>query len=253
MKNGQQGIWIGAKDLNKDEAFIMEAQDEIQNPSLVEQLGNKEVTESLESNRRDFLKFLGFGVGAATMAGCDIPVKRAIPYVIKPDEIVPGVATYYASTFVNGGDYCPILVKTREGRPIKIEGNALSSMTNGGTSARAQANVLSLYDSNRYKSPQIVSGDETKSVTWLDFDSEVKSALKSALATRVVTNTIMSPTAKKALTEFTTAFPNANVVTYDPISSAAILDANAESFGDRTIPEYRFDRAETIVSLMQIF
>jgi molybdopterin-containing oxidoreductase family iron-sulfur binding subunit len=248
MKNGQQGIWIGSKDLNRDEAFIMEAQNEIQNPSLVEQLGNKEVTQGLESNRRDFLKFLGFGVGAATMAGCDIPVKRAIPYVIKPDEIVPGVATYYASSFVKGGDYCPILVKTREGRPIKIEGNALSSVTNGGTSARAQAHVLSLYDTNRYKSPQIVSEEETKVVSWEDFDSTIKTALQSALATRIVTNTIMSPTAKKVLEGFTAAYGNAEVVTYDPVSSAAILDANEQSFGDRAIPEYRFDKAETIVA-----
>jgi len=81
---------------------------------------------------------MGFGLGAATVAaGCDIPVKRAIPYVVKPEEIVPGVANYYASSFVNGGDYCSILVKTREGRPIKIEGNSLSDITKGGTSARA--------------------------------------------------------------------------------------------------------------------
>ncbi|MEE9373635.1 MAG: Fe-S cluster-containing hydrogenase [Saprospiraceae bacterium] len=248
MKNSQQGIWIGAKDLNRDEAFILEAQNEIQNPSLIDQLGNKQVAEGLESNRRDFLKYLGFGVGAATLAGCDIPVKRAIPYVIKPDEIVPGVATYYASTYMSGGDYCPVLVKTREGRPIKIEGNALSSITNGGTSARAQAHVLSLYDTNRYKKPQIISEQETKHVSWLDFDSAIKSVLKSSLATRIVTNTIMSPTAKKVIAEFTAAHPNTKVVTYDPVSSAAILEANAQSFGDRTIPDYRFDNANVIVS-----
>ena len=249
MKNSQQGIWIGSKDLNRDEDFIMEAQNEIQNPSLVEQLGNEGVAESFESNRRDFLKFLGFGVGAATMAaGCDIPVKRAIPYVVKPDEIVPGVATYYASTYVKGGDYCPILVKTREGRPIKIEGNSLSSMTHGGTSARAQAHVLSLYDTNRFKAPQGKNEDKWETVSWADLDSSVSSALKSALAIRIVTNTVMSPTAKKAVAEFTAAYPNAKVVTYDPVSSAAILDANEQTFGDRVIPDYRFDKANTIVS-----
>ena len=88
------------------------------------------MTEHLAGNRRDFLKFLGFGLGAATVAaGCDIPVKRAIPYVVKPEAIVPGVANYYASSFINGGDFCSILVKTREGRPIKIEGNDLSPLT----------------------------------------------------------------------------------------------------------------------------
>jgi len=124
MEEQKGNIWIGGKDLTRDPEFVKQAQAEfVEEPTLVEQLGNEQVAENVGGNRRDFLKFLGFGLGAATVAaGCDIPVKRAIPYVVKPDQIVPGVATYYASTFVNGGDYCPVLVKTREGRPIKIEG-----------------------------------------------------------------------------------------------------------------------------------
>ena len=97
--------------------------------------------------RRDFLKFLGFSTAAATLAAsCEMPVRKVIPYAIKPEEIQPGVPNYYASTFVDGGDYCPIVVKTRDGRPIKIEGNELSAITGGGTSARVQAAVLNLYD-----------------------------------------------------------------------------------------------------------
>ena len=142
----KDSIWIGEKDLNRDEAFLSTVDQEF---GAAEVMAQSDSLVEKESNRRDFLKFLGFGLGAATVAaGCDIPVKRAIPYVIKPDHIVPGVATYYASSFVDGGDYCPILVKCREGRPIKIEGNDMSSMTKGGTSARAQAAVLGLYDIN---------------------------------------------------------------------------------------------------------
>ena len=133
---------------------------------------------------------LGFGVGAATVAaGCDIPVKRAIPYVIKPEEIVPGVATYYASTYVSGGDSCPVLVKTREGRPIKVEGNDMSPITHGGTSARVQASVLSLYDTNRLKNPTI--GGET--VSWDDLDSKVKGALSSSRGISCLLYTSPSP------------------------------------------------------------
>ena len=134
MDKKVSGIWIGERDLAREESFIQEAQNELQQPSLVEALGDEEAASSLGGKRRDFLKMMGFGLGAATVAaGCDIPVKRAIPYVVKPDEIVPGVANYYASSFVQGGDYCSILVKTREGRPIKIEGNSLSDITKGGT------------------------------------------------------------------------------------------------------------------------
>jgi len=212
-------------------------------------LENSDVVAEQSSNRRDFLKFLGFGVGAATVAaGCDIPIKRAIPYVVKPDTIVPGVATYYASTYVEGGDYCPILVKCREGRPIKVEGNDLSMMTKGGTSARAQASVLSLYDTNRYKSPLKKAGENFDKVEWADLDSAVSSKLKSARNIRIVANTNMSPSSKEALREFTSSFPSAKVVTYDPVSSAALLEANEMSFGQRVVPGYSFDKADVIVS-----
>ena len=151
--------------------------------------------------------------------------------MIKPDSIVPGVATYYATSYVEGGDYCPILVKCREGRPIKIEGNDLSTMTKGGTSARAQAAVLSLYDTNRYKGPQIVSDNGGAAATWGDIDARVMSTLAASKNIRIITNTILSPTAKKVLGEFTAKYPQSKVVTYDPVSAAAILEANELAFG----------------------
>lgn len=245
MKKEFGGIWVGEKDLTRDQTFMEEAQKEVQNESLIETLAQDEVVEDLGGNRRDFLKMMGFGLGAATIAaGCDIPVKRAIPYVVKPDAIVPGVATYYASSFVEGGDYCSILVKTREGRPIKIEGNDMSPVTHGGTSARVQASVLALYDVNRYKSPR-VDGVNT---SWEALDTKVKTALSASKGIRIVTNTILSPSLKAAIAELKARYGNVEVITYDPVSSAAILAANEQSLGDRSIPDYHFDKADLIVS-----
>ncbi len=249
MKDNTSNIWIGGKDLTNDPEFIEISQKEFAEPNLIEDLGNQEVAENLGGNRRDFLKFLGFGLGAATVAaGCDIPVKRAIPYVTKPDSIVPGIANYYASTYVSGGDSVPVLVKTREGRPIKIEGNNLSSMTGGGTSARAQASVLSLYDTARFTMPQMQQDGAFVNSSWADVDKAVKAALANSRGIRIVTNTILSPTAHAAIGEFKAKYNNAQEVTYDPVSSSAILDANQENFGDRVIPDYRFDKADVIVS-----
>jgi len=249
MKDNTSNIWIGGKDLTKDPEFIEISQKEFADPNLMEDMGNQEVAENLGGNRRDFLKFLGFGLGAATVAaGCDIPVKRAIPYVVKPDTIVPGVASYYSSTYVIGGESIPVLVKTREGRPIKIEGNNLSSMTKGGTSARAQASVLSLYDTSRFTMPKMKQDGEFLNVEWDDVDKAAKAALATAKGIRLVTYTVLSPSAQAAIDEFVAKYQNTEVVTYDPVSSAAILEANERTFGDRVIPDYRFDKADVIVS-----
>ena len=245
-KMEDKAIWIGEKDLNRDEQFLENVDKEFGNAEIL-QHGDKLVEK--DASRRDFLKMLGFSVGAATVAaGCDIPVKRAIPYVVKPDSIVPGVATYYATSYVEGGDYCPILVKCREGRPIKVEGNDLSTMTRGGTSARAQASVLSLYDTNRFRAPSIVATDGNSKASWGEIDETVKAKLAAARNIRIVTNTLLSPTSKEVLADFVAQYPSTKVVTYDPVSSAALLVANELSFGEKVIPGYKFDKADVIVS-----
>ncbi len=242
MKEHKSNIWIGEKDLKGDAEFIEQSHKEFPESAIVESMANEEVAGSLKSNRRDFLKFMGFGLGAATIAaGCDIPVKRALPYVVKPDTIVPGIATYYATTYIKGGEALPVLVKTREGRPIKIEGNG------AGTSARAQASVLSLYDTSRLPMPQVMKDGEWESSSWDDIDAVIKNSLKNARGVRIVTNTVLSPTLKKAMSALTEKY-NGQVVTYDPISASAMLDANEKTFGYRVIPGFRFDLADVIVS-----
>lgn len=195
--------------------------------------------------RRDFLKFLGFSTLAATVvSSCEMPVRKAIPYAIKPEDVVPGVPNYYASTFVDGGDYCAVVVKTREGRPIKIEGNELSSITKGGTSARVQASVLSLYDKARLTHP-LAQGKEA---TFEAIDRAIKEGLAGKQG-YLVTNTILSPTTKEVIAQFLVKNLGIKHITYDAISYSAILEANLASYGKRTLPSYHFDKAKTIVSL----
>lgn len=254
MKRKQQGTWVGDKDLSRDPEFLQESDKEFnQHLPIVDSFGDNRSLD-VRSSRRDFLKYLGFGLGAATVAAsCEIPIRKAIPYAIKPDTIVPGVATYYASSFVHGGDYCSILVKTREGRPIKIEGNDLSPVTYGGTTARAQAYVLSLYDTNRFKGPQKKAGDGWASADWDEVDNAVTSALTPDSQIRILTHTVLSPAAKRVTEEFSAAFPNTRVVTYDPVSSAAMLRANERDFGYKAIPNYHFDKAQVVVGIQADF
>ena len=93
--------------------------------------------KDLQATRRDFLKLCGFSFAVTALASCQSKIGKAVPYVIAPVEMTPGEALYYASSYVNGSDYCSIIVKTRDGRPIKIEGNPESGVTKGGTNAQS--------------------------------------------------------------------------------------------------------------------
>jgi molybdopterin-containing oxidoreductase family iron-sulfur binding subunit len=195
--------------------------------------------------RRDFLKFLGFSTLAATIvSSCEMPVRKAIPYAIKPEDITPGVPNYYASTFIDGGDFCPIVIKTREGRPIKVEGNEMSSITKGGTSARVQASVLNLYDKARLRHPMA----DGKEATFEAIDRVVKEGLASKQA-YLLTCSILSPSTTEVVAQFIAKYPNVKHVVYDAISYSGMLQANEASYGKRTLPTYHFDKAATIVSL----
>src|SRR5690606_24838468 len=168
---------------------------------------------------------------------CEMPVRNVIPYAIKPDTITPGVAQYYASTFSDGGDYCAVVIKTRDGRPIKLEGNKKSSITQGATSARVQASVLSLYDKARLRHP-FIDGKEN---TFEAVDKMVMSGLNGQVV--LLTSSILSPTSKKVIAQFLAKYPNSKHVTYDAISYSGLLEANGGC------PSYRFDKAKTIFSL----
>ena len=127
-------------------------------------LGDKGTLENSQTSRRDFLKYVGFSTAAATLAACEGPVIKSIPYVVQPESIVPGIANYYATSIANGYDFASVLVKTREGRPILINNNKLDQ-SGVGANARVNASVLDLYDSQRLKAPQI-SGTPTSLVTF---------------------------------------------------------------------------------------
>ena len=194
--------------------------------------------------RRDFLKAVGFGVGAVTLAACQkVPVHKSLPYLIKPEEVTPGVANYYSSTYEGHA----ILVKTREGRPIKIEGNPNDLLAKGGVSAQAQASVLDLYDVNRLKGP--VKGSE---IGWSQADAFIKSELAAIKAggkkIRIISSTISSPSTLAVINDFVAQFPAAKHINYDAVSYTGIIQGNQNSFGKAVLPHYYFDKADVIVS-----
>ncbi len=249
--------WKGLDELQETPAFI-ESRDREFSPSVTvdEFLGDDQLAET-STARRDFLKFLGFSVAAATVAACEAPVTKAIPYVNKPENVTPGMPTWYASTYYDGNSYASILVKTREGRPIYIKGNRDFGFTGGATNPQIIASVLGLYDGSRLTDAQ----ENGKTVSWDKLDSSVVSQLKAigkkGGKVAVVSNTIISPSMKLALGELATsiygpaegASANFNLVQYDTVSYNGMRQANLATFGKNSIPDYDFSNAKTIVSL----
>ncbi|MDO3424628.1 TAT-variant-translocated molybdopterin oxidoreductase [Chryseobacterium sp. APV1] len=239
---------------------------ELKDPALNNKLAQKEFQEEIPvedflddaekngsaTSRRDFLKLLGFSTAAVTLAACEAPVIKTIPYVVKPHEIIPGIPNYYASTYFDGFDFASVLVKTREGRPIKIEPNPAAGDL-GKTNARAQASVLSLYDNDKVKQPKFEGKDET----FDKVDSFVIKGLDEAKAAgkRIVllSHSFASPTFKKLFAEFKAKYPTAELVTYDAYPYAAALDAAQEVFGTRALPVYDLKGTELVVAFQADF
>ncbi len=239
--------WKSVEELDQNSSIVETLkQNEFAAPIPTDEfLGNKETLEASSTTRRDFLKYVGFTTAAASLAACEGPVIKSIPYVVAPDEIVPGVANYYATSIADGFDFANVLVKTREGRPIKIERNDLATHS-GSVNARVHASVLSMYDKNRLTGPKM-DGNDT---TWGDLDNAVASKLASISGDVVLlTQTLASPSTSKLIADFKERYPNVRHVVYDTVSSSEALDAFQAKYGTRGLADYDLSKAEVIVSV----
>lgn len=230
------------------DGYWQDVEQKVQDPEVLKQEfqdGDFD-TMTVEKSRRSFLKIMGFSVSALPLASCNfrVPVKKALPYIYKNDTIIPGVPNWFASTFKGE----PILVKTREGRPIKIEGNDKSSWTKGGTGTVQQGSVVELYDSNRLRKPMIAGKDSD----WNTFDVDLKMKLEAIKAEGkeivLVTPSMHSPSTSSLIADFKKHFGKVSHVGFDAISTSAISKANKITFGTEASNEYRLDKSDIVIS-----
>ncbi len=211
--------------------------------------------EATEPSRRDFLKLVGAGAAFAAAGCARRPVEKILPYIRMPEEAIPGKSVWYASTCGECPASCGVLVKTREGRPVKLEGMKEHPLNRGGLCARGQASLLNLYDPDRLKGPVAVdrATGAAKATTWGALDGRVAKELTNARqgsgGVVLLTGTLTSPTTRALVADFLAAVPSATHVVYDAVSSDAIAKAQELSYGERMIPRYRLDRADLIVTL----
>ena len=241
--------WKGEEELNRDASFIAAQKNEFNEALPLEEVLSEDGFE-LNSNRRDFLKYFGFSVTAVTLAACyKTKVRHAVPYLVKPEDITPGVANYFRSTCGGCSVSCGIEVKVREGRPIKVDGNPDSVISNGGLCASGQASILSLYDTERLANP-LSKGAEVTDWTKMDADivAELKKIQTAGGKIALVSGSINSPSTLKSIEAFKTAYPTTEHVSYDAVSYNGMLNANLADFGKRALPRYNFEKAKTVVS-----
>ncbi len=241
--------WKQIEQLNPDNTAVQQlAHDEFASKLPEDFLSDEKTLKESNTSRRDFLKYVGFSTAAASIAACEGPVIKSVPYVVQPEQIRPGVANYYATAIADGFDFASILVKTREGRPIKIENNVDAPIL-GGANARVHASVLSLYDIQRLQGPKANGAD----ISWDDLHLQVGAKLKALAASgkevALITQTFSSPTTEKIIADFVAAYPNVKHLYFDTVADAEALDAFEAAYGLRALADYDFSKAAAIVSI----
>ena len=210
--------------------------------------GASELPEGI--TRRDMMMLLGASLSLAGLAGCRRPVEEIVPYVTAPEEIVPGIPRYFATTMPFRRSAYGLIVESHEGRPTKIEGNPSHPSTLGASSSRVQASVLGLYDPDRSQSITLKGARKT----WTDFVTAWAELAKAHAADggarlAVLSESFSSPTMARLVSELRTRFPQFHWATYDAVSDENRLAGLRRATGRDIDLMLRLDRASVILCL----
>lgn len=242
--NTTDKLWSSLEQYNNDPKFREIAEKEFMSSPL---------REDGDMGRREFLKLMGASMALASTACVRRPVNKIVPYANRPVEVIPGVANYYASSLLDGHQGFGVIVKTREGRPIKLEGLPEHPVNMGGLSARAQAYILNLYDPERFQGPkrnlqnQGRTNRDTVNVAWADADKDVMAELKKGKV-RVLTSTLASPSTNTLIGQFVKNFGGSHIV-WDAVGMDGVRNGQEASYGQAVVPRYRYNKAKMVVSI----
>ncbi len=242
----EKDLWKSINDYNNDPEVLKLKHDEFLNG----------VTEKFDSeklsgiSRRKFLALLSASAALTATACTDYHDKgEIVPYNKRPEEIFSGVANYYASTCNGCEQACGILIKTREGRPIKVDGNPDHPINQGKICAKGQASILGLYDPERLHEPLTMR----KEISWKNADEEIITALndaqKDGKEIAIITGAVTSPTTKKVLEDFAVKYPNTKIYSHTLVNDEQRRSAWLECYGTNEYPSIKFDQANIFLAL----
>jgi molybdopterin-containing oxidoreductase family iron-sulfur binding subunit len=209
-----------------------------------------------EIKRRDFLKVLGLTGASTGLVGCaQEPAKKLIPYLVQPEEIIPGIPNWYASACRECPAGCGVHVKVREGRPIKVEGNPDHPVNAGRLCARGQASLQGLYNPDRITSPlrRVEGTDEFEPISWDEAESVLAGMLRTMRSEGrpdwlyLITDGAAG-TLDRLFDSWMGAVGSPNRVIHESFDVEPLREANRLTFGVAEIPRYDIDAAELVVS-----
>jgi len=205
-------------------------------------------------DRRDFMKLVGASAGAAAAAGCADPVEKLVPYVIQPETVTPGLPTFYASTCTECEVGCGLHIKTREGRPIKLEGNPDHPINQGTLCARGQASIGRTYHPDRYPRARLraAAGEQVDATS----DEAMKAfvnRLKSSGRKTWVLGGQVGPTLSSVIDAWVSGVGAGGRMTYEPIAHEALREATRRTFGVAALPIFDVSQADLIVDFASDF
>src|SRR6476660_3467045 len=210
--------------------------------------GASELPEGI--TRRDMITLLGASLSLAGLAGCRRPVEEIVPYVTAPEEIVPGIPRYYATSMPFRRSAYGLIVESHEGRPTKIEGNPSHPSTLGASSSFVQASVLGLYDPDRSQSVTFQGSPKS----WSDFvkawgELSQAHAADGGASLAVLSESFSSPTLARLASELRARYPRLQWATYDAVSDESRLAGLRQATGRDLDLMLRLDRASVILTL----
>jgi len=198
--------------------------------------------------RRDFLKVLGVSGAGAGLVGCSTErVEQLLPYVVPPDDLTPGVATWYTSVCGECPAGCGVWVRTREGRAVKVEGNPNHPVSEGGLCARGQSTVQGLYDPDRFTGPMIREGGVLREATWEEAEARLAAGLAEASGETLFLTGRAGPSMTDLIDQFLSGVGGARIE-HEAISWAPLREAARLAFGTDLVPRFDFEAARFVLS-----
>lgn len=203
--------------------------------------------------RRQFLKVLGGGAAVATAVGCSSAgVERLVPYLVSPDNTVPGVSTYYATTCKECAAACGLIAETRDGRTIKLEGNPESPVNQGALCAKGQASLQGLYNPDRYRSPMVRKDGQLVPTTWDEAMQIFSQKLGEVRSRGVAQNAVFinqheSGSFPAFLDQWLNDFGMPAHISYDSEVDVTAIAAHKKAYGVAW-PRFDFSQSKLVVS-----